>query len=68
MVIEGARNEDEGIVAELYWASRNRPGWRKSRQSLISFNSRQMDRISFISPDGKEAAIFFDITGFFGKM
>jgi hypothetical protein len=62
VVIEGARNEEEGIVAESYWISRNRPGWRKGDQALISANGRQFDRISYTSPDGKQAVIFFDIT------
>ena len=68
VVIEGARNEEEGIVAESYWISRNRPGWRKGDQALINANARQFDRISYTSPDGKQAVIFFDITSFFGKM
>src|ERR1700730_5474 len=68
VAIEGARNEEEGIVAESYWISRNRPGWRKGDQALINGNGRQFDRISYTSPDGKQAVIFFDVTSFFGKM
>ncbi len=68
VVIDGARNEEEGIVAESYWISRNRAGWRKGDQALINANGRQFDRISYTSPDGKQAVIFFDITSFFGKM
>ena len=68
MLIEGARNEEEGIVAESYWISRNRPGWRKGDQALINGNGRQFDRIIYASPDGKQTTIFFDITSFFGKM
>lgn len=68
MVIEGARNEEEGIVAESYWASRNRFRWRKGDQALINANSRQIDRITYISPDGTQADTFFDVTAFFGKM
>jgi hypothetical protein len=68
VMIEGAHNEEEGIVAESYWISRNRPGWRKGDQALISANGRQFDRISYASPDGKQAVIFFDVTSFFGKM
>ena len=68
VLIEGARNEEEGIVAESYWISRNRPGWRKGDQALINGNGRQFDRIIYASPDGKQTTIFFDITSFFGKM
>lgn len=68
VLIEGARNEEEGIGAESYWISRNRSGWRKGDQALINANGRQFDRISYTSPDGKQAVIFFDITSFFGKM
>ena len=67
VVIEGARNEDEGIVAESYWASRHHFGWRKGDQSLINHVSRQFDRITYVSPEGVEAVTFFDITAFFGK-
>lgn len=67
VVIEGARNEQEGVTAEGYWQFRNRPGWEKGDQALIKSDTRQWDRITYISPQGVEAIIFFDITGFFGK-
>jgi hypothetical protein len=67
VVIEGARNEEEGIVAESFWASRNRFRSRKTGQALLNVNSRQLDQITYTSPDGKEEAVFFDVTAFFGK-
>jgi hypothetical protein len=67
VVIEGARNEEEGIVAESFWASHNRYRWKKTGQALLHVNSRQLDQITYTSPDGKEDEVFFDVTAFFGK-
>lgn len=68
VVIQGARNESEGIIAELYWAARALPGWRKTKQALVRRGGRVYDRILFVSPQSGRQDIYFDVTGFFGKM
>ncbi len=68
VVIAGARNENEGVVAELYWATRHHPGWRKTSQALAKRDARRYDQINFIAPDNSQHALYFDITGFFGKL
>ncbi len=67
IVIEGARNEVEGINAENLWVLKHQPSWRKAHQSLIQAGSRAFDAIEYEAPDGKHT-LWFDITSFFGKM
>ncbi len=67
IVIDGARNEVEGINAENLWVLKHQPGWRKAHQSLIQAGSRAFDAIEYEAPDGKHT-LWFDITSFFGKM
>jgi len=68
VVITGARNSPEGVVAELYWAWRNRPELTKTGQALINRDGRRYDLIRNKSPDGAQVELYFDITDFFGKM
>ena len=67
IIVLGARNSSEGIVAELIWAARNRPGWTKTGQRLISRDGRRYDLIRYRLPDGSQSELYFDITDFFGK-
>ena len=68
VVIDGARNEEEGVLAERYWVARRHPGWRSLRQALLPQDDRRYDLMEFAAPDGSAQTLYFDITGFFGKM
>lgn len=68
VVITGARNSPEGVVAELYWAWRNRPELTKTGQALINRDGRRYDLIRNKTRTGEQADLWFDITDFFGKM
>lgn len=68
VVIKGARNTFEGIMAEVYWTVRSQRGWVKSGQALLTRDNRRYDRIRNKTPDGSQVDLYFDITDFFGKM
>ena len=68
VIIRGAKNEFEGIAAESLWSGVNHPEWRKHGQALLNQNGKAYDRIDYLTADGAQAAIYFDITGFFGKL
>jgi hypothetical protein len=70
-VIEGAASELEGIGAEYGWLS-GRFGeqgrdWRLVTQSLIMGNTI-FDRMEIVTAAGETRTIYFDITGFYGRM
>lgn len=67
VVISGAVNEVEGIVAENVYALRTHPTWLKRDQALIHDQKRSFDVIGYEASDGKHQ-LWFDITSFFGKM
>ena len=66
VVIQHARNTTEGIRAENVWIAWKHPGGRKSGQSLVFDHDRPHDVIRFVTSDGEEATVCFDISGFFG--
>lgn len=68
VVVRGAGNSPEGVVAELYWAWRHQPGLVKTGQALINRDGRRYDLIRNKSPGGAQVELYFDITDFFGKM
>lgn len=55
-----------GIGSEGDWLREHYPGWRRTRQALLSRNSRRYDRIDLESPTGERVSIYFDITAAFG--
>lgn len=64
-----ANNEIQGIGAETIWVRQRHPDWKKIRQALLtSKNGKFYDKIDYSTPEGPEATLYFDITGFFGKM
>jgi len=66
VVIEGAVSESEGILAERLWISRHHGDWRKRDQALVTVDGKNFDSVNYQAADGAHA-IWFDITGFFGK-
>jgi hypothetical protein len=66
IVIDGAMNEFEGIMAESLWAARHHVDWRKRDQSLIAAGAKHFDQINYEAADGRHT-IWYDITGFFAK-
>lgn len=59
--------EGAGGRAEYAWIKQNYPGSRPHSQALIFHEKRTYDIINITTADGKEVAIYFDITNFYGK-
>jgi hypothetical protein len=67
VVIRGAKHEKEGIAAEHRYLSQNFGSWFLKRQMLLNQKGRVYDRMEFTDQNGKQRAVFFDITDFFSK-
>ncbi|TLY50796.1 MAG: adenosylhomocysteinase [Gammaproteobacteria bacterium] len=66
VVIVGA-NEMTGVSAEYDWIERHYPGYTRKNQAVASENGKMFDLLE-IEVSGKKKTLYFDITGFFGKM
>jgi hypothetical protein len=67
VVIRGAKHEKDGIAAEHRYLSQHFGSWFLKRQVLVNQKSRVYDRMEITDQNGKQRAVFFDITDFFGK-
>jgi hypothetical protein len=67
VVITGAKHESDGITAEHRYLSEHFASWFLKRQVLVNQKGRVYDRMEITDQNGKERAVFFDITDFFGK-
>jgi hypothetical protein len=67
VVIRGAKHEKDGIAAEHRYLSQHFGSWFLKRQGLVNQKSRVYDRMEITDQNGKQRAVFFDITDFFGK-
>jgi hypothetical protein len=63
-----APNEKSGVAAEYHWIGEHFPGYKRAGQALLHDNGRYYDAIDITTTTGERKKIFFDITGFFGKM
>jgi len=67
IVLGDEYSEMTGVAAEYHWIKTNRPGWVFVRQTLVEDKERYYD-IMTIKKNGQTQDIWFDITGFFGRM
>ena len=65
VILLGARNSLEGVLAENAWIVEHHPGYRKIGQGLVGREGRWYDEIDIRNADGVEKTICFDITSFF---
>ncbi len=72
VVISGAADSMAGISAEYDWLARKfgrkNVDWSLRRQSVMQQQGKVYDRMEIELKDGSRKTIFFDITGFFGKL
>ncbi len=72
VVISGAADSMAGIGAEYDWLARKfgrkNVDWRLRRQSVMPQQGKVYDRLEIELKDGSQRIVFFDITGFFGKL
>jgi hypothetical protein len=67
-IVINAKNEMDGVNAEYSWLRNHFPGYKMKSQSLSSKGSKSYDVLHFLTSEGKEMTIYFDITKFFGKL
>jgi hypothetical protein len=66
IIIEGAKNELDGVGAErTYVAGRH---WREENSALITKGDRSYDINDYRAADGSKHTLTFDVTGFLGKL
>ena len=63
IVILGATGST-GVDAEYVYLNVHFPGFALCRQRLCPHNSRNYDVLEFMTPDGRELSVYFDITSF----
>ena len=68
IVLEGATNEISGVEAENSYIAAHYPGWHQKMQALLNHDGRIYDRIDVVGPKGETKSLYFDITGWFGKL
>ncbi len=68
IIVTGAMNEEEGILAEIAYVAKRHPDWRLGKSALMNKVGRTFDSNSYSAKDGSEHVMIFDVTGFFGKM
>ena len=67
-VVIVAKDEEAGVAAERAWLEQRYPGFDKGRQSLLDHDGKKYDLIDITTTAGEHKTLYFDITGFFGKM
>ncbi len=72
VVISGAADSMAGISAEYDWLAqkfgRKNVDWSLRRQSVMQQQGKVYDRMEIELKDGSRRIVFFDISGFFGKL
>ncbi len=72
VVISGAADSMAGIAAEYDWLAKifgkQNVDWRLRRQTVGHNQGKVYDIMEIDLKDGSRKTVFFDITGFFGKL
>lgn len=67
-IVIAAADEGAGVAAEYAWIKAHLPGGRPAGQGLLTHEGKPYDVIHVQLPDGSKRDVYFDISGFFGKM
>lgn len=67
IVIKGAHGESDGIQSEYDWIAVKLPGWKPVSQALLEDGGRYYDLLT-LRKSGATREVYFDITGYFGRM
>ncbi|OWJ66266.1 hypothetical protein [Inquilinus limosus] len=69
IVFDGTMTERTGIGAEYAYVARHLPGWQVCGQGLLTpAGGRLYDQLDLVGPAGERRSIYFDITGWFGRI
>lgn len=71
IIIEGVKNNFEGISAEYQYLNKvlgiRNKDWRLVKQSLVMKENKAFDVLEIELANGERKTYYFDITNFFGK-
>jgi hypothetical protein len=67
-IVMHEKNETDGVHAEYAWLRKTYPGYTFIKQSLLMHNSKSYDMLEIKTKDGATKDVYFDISGFFGKL
>ena len=68
IIIEGAKNELDGVGAERTYVASRHKDWREENSALITKGDRSYDINDYRAADGSKHTLTFDVTGFLGKL
>ena len=57
-------DRSEGVQTEYAWLALRHPGARRTQQALLLEGGRPYDRLSVTTADGRDLALYFDISAF----
>jgi hypothetical protein len=66
IILKSDAGSSGGVASQAAWLREHYPGWRRTRQALLSRSGRRYDRIDVESPTGEKVSIYFDVTEAFG--
>lgn len=67
VVVVGAANEREGVKAEYEWIARKYPGFKRGGQGMGNCKFIA-DVIDITTASGEAKRVYFNISGFYGKL
>jgi|WetSurMetagenome_2_1015567.scaffolds.fasta_scaffold11907_4 hypothetical protein len=62
------KTESTGVAAEYRWLAAHYPGYEMNQQSLLLEKGRPYDLLEIVDAGGSAHSVYFDISGFFGRM
>ena len=63
-----AKTASEGVPAEYAWIRMKYPGAKPSGTELIASHGKYYDAIHFVTAEGNDMTVYFDITKYMGKL
>jgi len=67
VVIAGASVREVGVLAQKLWLEQRYPGYRQTKDSLLTSNSRQFEMLELATLDGQTGSVYFDVTDWWQK-
>jgi ABC-type glycerol-3-phosphate transport system substrate-binding protein len=65
-IVIQATTESEGVKAEHAWLHSHYPGYKMTKQTLVTGKDKPYDVLHIQTADGQGKDVFFDISKFFG--
>ncbi|PJJ79633.1 hypothetical protein [Mucilaginibacter auburnensis] len=66
-IVINEKNETNGVQAENLQLSTLYPGYKRLSQRYEDYKGKQHEVVSITAQDGREIAVYFDVSNYFGK-